>query len=161
MPSFDVVSEVDWQEVRNAVDQANREIGTRFDFKGSDARIERAEGLLTLHADDEFKVSQVRDILRSKLSKRTIDITCLDEQAVEKAAGGKARQEIRVRHGVDMDLARKIVKLIKDAKLKVQAAIQGEQVRVSGKNRDDLQAVMAMLRKQELGLPLQFTNFRD
>ena len=161
MPSFDVVSEIDWQEVRNAVDQANREIGTRFDFKGSEARIDQAEGLLTLHADDEFKVSQVGDILRTKLTKRTIDIASLEEQAVEKSAGGKARQEIRVRHGVDMDLARKIVKIIKDSKIKVQAAIQGDQVRVSGKNRDDLQTVMALLRKQALGLPLQFTNFRD
>lgn len=161
MPSFDVVSEVDWQEVRNAVDQANREISTRFDFKGSDARIDQAEGLLTLHADDEFKVSQVGDILRSKLTKRAIDITCLEERAVEKSAGGKARQEFQVRSGVDIDLARKIVKIIKDTKLKVQAAIQGDQVRVSGKNRDDLQAVMAVLRKQALDLPLQYTNFRD
>ena len=117
--------------------------------------------MLTLHADDEFKVSQVGDILRTKLTKRTIDIASLEEQAVEKSAGGKARQEIRVRHGVDMDLARKIVKIIKDSKIKVQAAIQGDQVRVSGKNRDDLQTVMALLRKQALGLPLQFTNFRD
>lgn len=161
MPSFDVVSEVQWPEVHNAVDQANREIGTRFDFRGSDARIEQAEGLLTLHADDEFKIVQVRDILQSKLTKRAVDIACLEEGAMEKSAGGRARQEIRVRHGVEMELARKIVKIIKDSKIKVQAAIQGDQVRVSGKNRDDLQAVMALLRKQALDLPLQFTNFRD
>ena len=161
MPSFDIVSELDWQEVRNGVDQANREISNRFDFKGSDARIEQAEGQLTLHADDEFKIDQARDILLGKLTKRSIDISCLEEKPVEKAAAGKARQEVRLRHGIDTDLARKIVKLIKDAKLKVQVAIQGDQVRVSGKKRDDLQEVIAFMRKQKLGLPLQYTNFRD
>ena len=161
MPSFDIVSELDWQEVRNGVDQANREISNRFDFKGSDARIEQAEGQLTLHADDEFKIDQARDILLGKLTKRSIDISCLEEKLVEKAAAGKARQEVRLRHGIDTDLARKIVKLIKDAKLKVQVAIQGDQVRVSGKKRDDLQEVIAFMRKQKLGLPLQYTNFRD
>ena len=144
MPSFDIVSELDWQEVRNGVDQANREISNRFDFKGSDARIDQA-----------------RDILLGKLTKRSIDISCLEEKPVEKAAAGKARQEVRLRHGIDTDLARKIVKLIKDAKLKVQVAIQGDQVRVSGKKRDDLQEVIAFMRKQKLGLPLQYTNFRD
>jgi uncharacterized protein YajQ (UPF0234 family) len=161
MPSFDVVSEVDMVEVRNAVDQANREIGTRFDFKGSDARIEQAEAKLTIHADDEFKVGQARDILETKLAKRGVDLGSLDRGQVEKAGGDKARQEIAVRQGIDADLARRIVKRIKDAKLKVQASIQGEQVRVTGKKRDDLQEVIAMLRKEELGLPLQFTNFRD
>jgi uncharacterized protein YajQ (UPF0234 family) len=161
MPSFDVVSEVDMVEVRNAVDQANREIGTRFDFKGSDTRIDQADAKLTVHADDEFKVGQARDILENKLAKRGVDLGSLEHGKVEKAGGDTARQDITVRQGIDADLARRIVKRIKDAKLKVQASIQGEQVRVTGKKRDDLQAVIAMLRKEDLGLPLQFTNFRD
>jgi uncharacterized protein YajQ (UPF0234 family) len=161
MPSFDVVSEVNTQEVANAVDQANREISGRFDFRGSDARVEWADGNLTLHADDEFKVEQVRDILHNKLTKRMVDVASLEPGTMEKAAGGKARQGIRVREGIDTDTARKMVKLIKDSKLKVQVAIQGDKVRVTGKQRDDLQAVMAFLRKQDLGLPLQYTNFRD
>jgi uncharacterized protein YajQ (UPF0234 family) len=161
MPSFDVVSEVDMQEVRNAVDQANREISNRFDFKGTDARVEQAEARLTVFADDEFKVGQAVDILQNKLAKRDVDIGCLDPGKVEKAGGDKARQEITVRQGIDTDLARKIVKLIKDRKLKVQASIQGDKVRVTGKKRDDLQSVIGMLREQPLGLPLQYTNFRD
>ena len=161
MSSFDVVSEVNSQEVHNAVDQANREIASRFDFKGSEARIDRAEWLLTLHADDEFKIGQVRDILHNKLTKRAVDLQCLDESPIEKSSLGRARQDIRIRHGIDTDLARKIVKIIKESKLKVQAAIQGEQVRVSGKSRDELQAVMALLRKQKLNQVLQYTNFRD
>lgn len=161
MPSFDVVSEVDWPEVSNAVDQANREVGTRFDFKGSDARIEQQEALLSIHADDEFKVGQVRDILHTKLSKRKIDLGCLDEKPVQPAAGGKARQDITIKHGLDRDQAKQIVKLVKTTKLKVQASVQGEQVRISGKKRDDLQAIITALREEELGLPLQFVNFRD
>ncbi len=161
MPSFDVVSEVDMQEVRNAVDQANREISNRFDFKGSDARAEQQEGKLILFADDEFKIGQARDILQLKLSKRSVDIGCLQADKVEIVGGNKARQEMTVRQGIDTELAKKIVKLIKDSKLKVQAAIQGDRVRVTGKKRDDLQAVIMLLRQQKLGLPLQYINFRE
>jgi len=161
MPSFDVVSEVDIQEVRNAVDQANREISNRFDFKGSDARAEQQEGKLILFADDEFKIGQARDILQLKLSKRSVDIGCLQADKVEIVGGNKARQEMTVRQGIDTELAKKIVKLIKDSKLKVQAAIQGDRVRVTGKKRDDLQAVIMLLRQQKLGLPLQYINFRE
>ncbi len=161
MPSFDVVSKIEMQEVRNAVDQANREIDNRFDLKGTDSRVELAESRLTLFADDEFKIKQIKDILLPKLVKRQIDLECLDEDKIESASGGKARQEIRVREGIDTDLARKIVKLIKDSRLKAQAAIQGDQVRVTGKKRDDLQTVISLLRAQKLGLPLQYVNFRD
>jgi len=161
MPSFDVVSEVDMQEVRNAVDQANREIGTRFDFKGTDTRVEAADAVLTVHADDEFRIGQARDILRQRLAKRGIDLLCLAEGPLEKAGGDRARQAITVRQGIEADLARRIVKLVKDSKLKVQAQIQGQQVRVTGKKRDDLQAAIAVLRQQDLGIPLQYINFRD
>lgn len=161
MPSFDVVSEVDFTEVTNAVDQANREIGNRFDFKGSDARIERKEALLVVHAEDEFKVGQACDILTSKLSKRKIDLTCLQLGEVEESGVGKARREVTIRHGIDQESAKKLVKEIKGSKLKVQAAIQGEQVRVTGKKRDDLQDAIAMLKKSSIGLPLQYVNFRD
>jgi hypothetical protein len=161
MPSFDVVSEVDVQEVRNAVDQANREISTRFDFKGSDARVEHNDARLVVYADDEFKVNQAREVLVAKLAKRKVDIGCLDAGKVEKASGDTARQEIAVRQGIDTDLARLLVKRIKEAKLKVQASIQGDQVRVAGKKRDDLQEVIALLRKGDWGLPLQYVNFRD
>jgi uncharacterized protein YajQ (UPF0234 family) len=161
MPSFDVVSEVDMQEVRNAVDQANREISNRFDFKDSDARVEQQEGKLVLFADDEFKIGQARDILHLKLSKRSVDIGCLQADKVETVGGNKARQEMTVRQGIETELAKKIVKLIKDSKLKVQAAIQGDRVRITGKKRDDLQAVIALLRQQKLGLPLQYINFRE
>jgi len=161
MPSFDIVSEIDWQEVKNAVNMSNKEITNRYDFKGSDARIEEADPKLTLHADDSFKVSQVMDVLLLKLSKRGIDVNALDKAAVKTSATGKSMQEVTVLQGVDTDRAKKIVKLIKAEKLKVQAAIQGEQVRVTGKKRDDLQQVMAFLKEQKLGIPLQFTNFRD
>ncbi len=160
MPSFDVVSEVDMHELANAVDQANREVDTRFDFKGSDARFELSGAEITLAAENEFQLQQMMDILQKKMVKRGVDIACLDISEPE-ASGMRARQKVSVRQGVDKDTARKIVKLIKDMKLKVQAAIQGEQVRVTGKKRDDLQQVMAMLREQKLDLPLQFTNFRD
>jgi uncharacterized protein YajQ (UPF0234 family) len=149
------------QEVRNAVDQANREISTRFDFKGSDSRVEQNEARLTVHADDEFKVGQARDILENRLVKRGVDIACLDHGKVESTPTGKARQELTVRQGIDTESARKLVKLIKGTKLKVQAAIQGEQVRVTGKKRDDLQAVITTLREAGLDLPLQYINFRD
>ncbi len=161
MPSFDIVSEVDWQEVKNAVNQANREVSTRFDFKGSDARVEEKDPLLTIHADDDFKAGQVVDVLQLKLAKRSVNIACLEKGEVKVGATGKAIQEIKVRQGVDTDLAKKIVKLIKSEKLKVQVAIQERQVRVSGKKRDDLQRVMAFIDEQKLGLPLQYVNFRD
>ncbi len=161
MPSFDVVSEVDWQEIRNAVDQANREISNRFDFKGSDARVEQNDKILIVYADDDFKVSQAVEILHGKLAKRKVDLGCLVAAEVEATAGGKAKLQIEVRHGIATELAKKIVKFIKDGKLKVQAAIQGDRVRVSGKKRDDLQTVITALKGIDLGQPLQFVNFRD
>ena len=160
MPSFDVVSEVDLQEVRNATDQANREVGTRFDFKGSDANFALDDDVVTLHAQSEFQLEQMMDILQKKLVKRSVDIDCLDLGKVE-TANNRARQAVTIRQGIDTDTARKIVKDIKGAKIKVQAQIQGEQVRVTGKSRDDLQNVIAMLRKADFGLPLQYINFRD
>ena len=161
MPSFDVVSQIETQEIVNAVDQANREVGNRYDFKGSDARIEWADPTLTIHADDEFKVDQVRDILHNKLAKRKVDIGALEEKQVEIAGSGKAQQLITIKQGIDQELAKKIVKEIKQQKFKVQSSIQGDQVRVSGKKRDNLQEVIAMLSNKEMGLPLQFINFRD
>lgn len=160
MPSFDIVSEVDWHEVDNAVDQANREIGNRYDFKGTGARVERADAVLTVHADNEFQVTQAADILHNKLAKRGVELGAL-ESAEPEESGGKARQVITVRSGIGQDLARRIVKLIKGSKIKVQASIQGEQVRVSGKKRDDLQAAISMLKESDFDLPLQFTNFRE
>ena len=161
MPSFDVVSEVDWQEVKNAVNQANKEITNRFDFKGSNAKIEDSDPKLTLSGDDDFKVGQMLEILQLKLAKRSVDLGCLDKGEVKESPTGKAVQEVVVRQGIDTDLARKIVKLIKIQKLKVQASIQGNQVRVTGKKRDDLQQTITFLKEQNLGLPLQYTNFRD
>ncbi|MFN2309501.1 MAG: YajQ family cyclic di-GMP-binding protein [Gammaproteobacteria bacterium] len=160
MPSFDVVSEVDQHEVRNAVDQANREIGARFDFKGSDARIELPDAQLLLEAQSEFQIDQMRDILTGKLAKRSVDVGALKLDKIE-TTGTRARQKIEVRQGIDQDTARKLVKLIKDSKLKVQASIQGEQLRITGKKRDDLQDAIALLKKAEVGLPLQYQNFRD
>jgi cyclic-di-GMP-binding protein len=160
MPSFDVVSEVDMQELRNAVDQTRREIDTRYDFKGTAAAIELNEMELTLFGDAEFQVEQVMDILVQKVSKRGIDVGCLDPGKLEEG-GGKARRVVKVKAGIDTDTARKLVKLIKEAKLKVQAAIQGDKVRVTGKKRDDLQEVIAMLREADVGLPLQYNNFRE
>ena len=160
MPSFDVVSEVDLHELSNAVDQCNREVSTRFDFKGSDATVEQNEGELTLHAQNEFQLQQMMDILQAKMVKRGVDIGSLDIAEPE-TANMRARQKVTVRQGVDKELAKKIIKVIKDSKLKVQTAIQGEQIRVTGKKRDDLQDVIALLREQKLGLPLQYTNFRD
>ncbi|NCF35942.1 MAG: YajQ family cyclic di-GMP-binding protein [Gammaproteobacteria bacterium] len=160
MPSFDVVSEVDHHELSNALDQANREIGTRYDFKGSNARIEQTDNQLTLEAESEFQVKQMVPILKEKMSKRGIDVDCLEFGDIVEM-NKRARQPVTVREGLDKDLARKMVKLIKDSKLKVQAAIQGEQLRVTGKKRDDLQQVMQNLREAGLGIPLQFNNFRD
>jgi len=161
MPSFDIVSEVDRQEVKNAVEQANKEVGNRFDFKGSDARVEQTELVLTVFADDEFKLGQVTDVLRGRLAKRNIDVRCLDLGAVEKISGDKVKRPITVKVGVPQDKGKAMQKLLKDAKLKVQASIQGDAVRVSGAKKDDLQAAIQLLRGSVKDLPLQFTNFRD
>lgn len=161
MPSFDIVSEVDKHELTNAVDQANRELRNRFDFRGTEARVEQSEKVLTLFADSDFQLEQLIDILRLKLVKRGIELTCLE---VKDSVGyGKMRkQDVIVREGIDKDLSRKIVKLIKETKIKVQAAVQGESVRVTAKKRDDLQEVIAMLKDNEaIDMPLQFNNFRD
>ena len=160
MPTFDVVSEVDQHEVRNAVDQANREIGARFDFKGSDAKVEITDGSLLLEAQSEFQIDQMRDIVIGKLAKRGVDVGVLKIDKVE-TTGTRARQALEVRQGIDQDTARKLVKTIKESKLKVQASIQGEQLRITGKKRDDLQDAIALLKKSDVGLPLQYQNFRD
>ena len=161
MPSFDIVSEVNQVEVKNAVDQANKEVSTRFDFKGSDARIVQAEKTLTLFADDDFKLSQVTDILTAKLTKRGVDVRSLDHGDVEKVSGNKVKQVITVRTGVEQELSKKIVKLLKDSKLKAQASIQGDAVRVSGAKRDDLQSAIALVKKTITDFPLQYNNFRE
>jgi cyclic-di-GMP-binding protein len=161
MPSFDVVSEADMIEVRNAVDQSNKEITTRFDFKGSDARVEQKENDLTAYADSDFQLGQVRDVLTNKLAKRKVDVRFLDEGKVEKIGGDKVKQVIKVKNGLDSDTAKKITKVIKESKMKVQASIQGDTVRVTGAKRDDLQAAMALLRKDVPDTPLEFNNFRD
>ena len=160
MPSFDVVSEVDSHELANAIDQMNREISNRYDFKGSDAKVELKENLLNIEAQSEFQINQIEDIVYNKLSKRDIDTRCLEKGKIEER-GKRAYQTITVRQGIDKELAKKMVKMVKDSKMKVQAAIQGEQLRVTGKNRDDLQQAIAMFKSSDLGLPLQFTNFRD
>jgi uncharacterized protein YajQ (UPF0234 family) len=161
MPSFDIISEVNQVEVRNALDQTNKELATRFDFKGSDARVEQADKALTLFADDEFKLSQVTDILTGKLAKRGVDIRALDYGTVEKVSGNKVKQSVTVRTGIEQELAKKIVKLLKDSKRKVQASIQGDAVRVSGAKRDELQEAIALVKKQVTDYPVQFGNFRD
>ncbi len=160
MPSFDIVSEVELQEVRNAVDQANRVIGTRFDFKGVDASFEHNENEINLKAEQEFQLQQMLDILREKLAKRGVDVKALDIKDPQTSLNA-ARQQVLVQQGIESDVAKKMVKEIKAAKLKVQAQIQGDQVRVTGKKRDDLQKVIALLREKDYGLPLQFKNFRD
>ncbi|HFQ91646.1 MAG TPA: YajQ family cyclic di-GMP-binding protein [Chromatiales bacterium] len=160
MPSFDIVSEVDLQEVRNAVDQANRVIDTRFDFKGVNASFEHNENEIKLEAEQEFQLQQMLDILREKLAKRGVDVKALDVKEPQTSLNA-ARQQVLVQQGIESDVAKKIVKEIKNAKLKVQAQIQGDQVRVTGKKRDDLQKVIAMLKEKDYGLPLQFKNFRD
>lgn len=160
MPSFDVVCEIDMHELANAVDQANREIDTRFDFKGSDARIVRRDDAVELHGENEFQLGQMLDILHKKLVKRAVDIASLDVGEIE-LRGRRAQQTLGLRQGIDADTARKIIRRIKDEKLKVQTAIQGDQLRVSGKQRDDLQAVIGFLKQADFGLPLQYNNFRD
>jgi len=147
--------------VRNALDQANKELSTRFDFKGSDARAELADKTLTLYADDDFKLKQVTDIVTGKLTKRGVDIRALKYGTVEKVSGNKVKQVVTIRVGVEQELAKKIVKAIKDSKMKVQASIQGDTVRVSGAKRDDLQAAIALVKKSITDFPLQYDNFRD
>ena len=161
MPSFDIVSKVDQVELRNAVDQSNKEITNRFDFKGSDARVEQGEKLLTLFADDDFKLNQVYDILVGKLGKRGVDVRCLERGKIEKISGNKVKQEIKVRVGIEQELGKRIVKQLKDSKLKVQASIQGDAVRVSSAKRDELQNAIALVKKSITDFPLQFNNFRD
>ena len=160
MPSFDVVSDFDAHEANNAVDQANREVNTRFDFKGTGSKYALEEQVVTMTSQSDFQLQQMLDILQQKLVKRGIDIGCLDVQDPE-ISSHEARQLIILRRGIDADRARKLVKQIKAAKLKVQAAIQGDKLRVSGKKRDDLQNVIAMLKQEDIGLPLQYENFRD
>jgi len=161
MPSFDVVSEADMIEVKNAVEQSNKEITTRFDFKGSSAKVEQKENELTAFADSDFQLTQVADVLTNKLSKRKVDVRFLDFGKVEKIGGDKVKQVIKVKNGIETEDAKKIVKVLKESKMKVQASIQGESVRVTGAKRDDLQAAMAMLRKDVPDMPLEFNNFRD
>ena len=160
MPSFDAVSEVDLQELTNAVDQANRELRTRYDFKGVEAEFMREDSEVQLTAQADIQLEQMLDILRSTLIKRSIDIKVMEIEE-PRPSGKLLHQQVHIRQGIDKELARKIVKMIKDKKMKVQAAIQGEKVRVTGKKRDDLQTVMSMLRESELELPLQFNNYRD
>ena len=161
MPSFDVVSEVDKQEIKNAIDQVNKEVKNRFDFKGSDARIEAEDFLLTVYADDEFKLGQVLDILRSKLTKRQIDVRCMEIDKIEAVSGNKAKLKVTIKNGLDIDLAKKITKLIKETKLKAQGSIQGKSVRVTSAKRDVLQEVMQLIKKNITEMPVQFQNFRD
>jgi uncharacterized protein YajQ (UPF0234 family) len=160
MPSFDVVSEINMHELSNAIDQTNREVSTRFDFKGTDSRVELSGNIITLIAPTEFQVKQMNDILQNRLSKRGVDIKCLEYGKISENIN-EARQPVTVRQGIGKELAKKITKIIKDSKLKVQSAIQGEQVRVTGKKRDDLQEVIALLKKSNIELPLQYVNFRD
>ena len=163
MPTFDIVSEVNHVEVRNAVDQCNKEVANRFDFKGSDARVEiqDEDKTLMVYADDNFKLNQVRDVLTGKLAKRAVDVRALVPGNIEKISGNKVRQPIAVRVGVEHELAKKIVKLIKDTKLKAQGSIQGDVVRVAGPKKDTLQEVINLMRKSITDVPLQFRNFRD
>jgi len=160
MPSFDIVSEIEMHEVTNGVDQATREVSTRFDFKGTNARFELKDNIVTMTGESEFQLQQLLDILQTKLNRRGVDIACIELGEVQHS-GKEYHQLVTLRQGVDADLARKIVKMIKDKKMKVQAAIQGDKVRVSGKKRDDLQNVITMLKEAKLEMPLQYENFRD
>jgi hypothetical protein len=163
MPSFDIVSEVNHVEVRNAVEQCNKEIANRFDFKGSDARVEinEKEKTLVAFADDEFKLRQLRDVLTQRLAKRGVDIRALEPGTVEPVSGNKIKETIKVREGIEQERGKSLVKLIKDSKLKVQASIQGEALRVTGAKKDTLQEVITLMRKSVTDVPLQFKNFRD
>ena len=160
MPSFDVVSEVDKHELTNAIDQANRELGTRFDFRNTDAKFELNDKVVQLSAPSEFQLRQMQDILRQRLSARQIDVRCLDEGEVETNLAG-ARQKVTIKQGIEQPVAKKIIAAIKGAKIKVEAQIQGDKLRVSGKKRDDLQSAIALLRQSDFELPLQYDNFRD
>jgi hypothetical protein len=161
MPSFDIVSQVDRQEVKNAVEQTNKEITNRYDFKGSDARIEQAELVLSAFADDEFKLGQVLDVLRGRLAKRNVDVRALEPGELEKISGDKVKRPVTVRVGIAQEKAKSIVKLVKDSKLKVSASIQADAVRISGAKKDELQAVIQLVRKSVTDIPLQFINFRE
>ena len=161
MPSFDIVSQVNEQEVKNAVEQANKEITNRYDFKGSDARVEQTKLDLTVFADDEFKLGQVMDVLRQRLAKRSVDVRCLELGGIEKISGDKVKRPVKVKVGIPVEKGKEIQKLIKDSKLKVQGSIQGDAVRVSGAKRDDLQNAIALVKKAVTDVPLQFINFRD
>lgn len=161
MPSFDITSEINKVELKNAVDQSNKEIENRFDFKGSDARLEQNELTLTLYADDEFKLKQVMDVFLGKCAKRSVDVRSFDPQTMEKLGGMKVKQVVKVKEGIEQDAAKKIVRSIKDAKIKVQASIQGNAVRVSGAKKDDLQEAIQLVRKTVTEIPVQFGNFRD
>ena len=161
MPSFDTVLEADFVEVKNAVENAAKEIGTRFDFKGTSAAIELKDKEVTMFGDAEFQLQQVEDILRNKLTKRNVDVRFLDVEKPQKIGGDKLKQTVKIKNGIESELAKKIQKLIKESKLKVQAAIQGDAVRVTGAKRDDLQAAMALIRKDLPDHPLSFNNFRD
>ena len=160
MPSFDIVSEVNTQEVTNAVDQSNREVGTRFDFKGSNAKFELESNQVTMRAPNEFQLKQMFDILKERLARRKVDVRCLQVDPPQINVS-EAWQIVTVRQGIEAELARKIVKITKGGKLKVQAAIQGDKVRVTGKKRDELQQVIAMLKDSDIDMPLQYTNYRD
>ncbi|MCL2589750.1 MAG: YajQ family cyclic di-GMP-binding protein [Betaproteobacteria bacterium] len=161
MPSFDILSEVDLVALRNAVDMANRKIGNRYDFKGTDARVEQNDKLLTLYGDSDFQLGQMKDILLPEMTSKKVDVRCLDYGDLQKISGNKVKQEVQVRVGVEQELAKKIVKFVKDAKLKVQASIQGDSVRVSGAKRDVLQEAIALVKKNVTDFPLQYGNFRD
>ncbi|HXF66790.1 MAG TPA: YajQ family cyclic di-GMP-binding protein [Burkholderiales bacterium] len=163
MPSFDILSEVNHVEIRNAVEQCNKEIANRFDFKGSDARVEidEKEKTLTAYADDEFKLRQLREVLTVRLAKRGVDVRALEPGRIEPASGNKVKQQIKVREGIEQERAKAIVKLVKDSKLKVQVSVQGEALRVTGAKKDTLQEAIALVRKSVSDFPLQFKNFRD
>ena len=161
MPSFDIVSEVNKVELKNAIEQANKEISTRFDFKGSDARIEQNELDLTFYADDDFKLKQVTDVFHGKCAKRGVDVRALDPKDAEKISGNKMKQPVEVKNGIDQETAKRIVKMIKEAKIKVQSSIQGDAVRVSGAKKDDLQTAIQLVKASVKEIPLQFQNFRD
>ena len=161
MPSFDIVSDINKVELKNALDQTNKEVGNRFDFKGTDARIEQKELELTVYADSAFQLQQVMDVLRTKCAKRGVDMRSFEPEEPEKIGGDKMKQLVKVKEGIEQELGKKIVKAIKDAKLKVQASIQGNAVRISGAKKDELQEAMALVRKTVSEVPVQFNNFRD
>ncbi|BBL25221.1 MULTISPECIES: YajQ family cyclic di-GMP-binding protein [Comamonas] len=161
MPSFDTVLEADFVEVKNAVENASKEIGTRFDFKGTSAAVELKDKEITMYGDAEFQLQQVEDLLRNKLTKRNVDVRFLDIEKPQKVGGDKVKQVVKIKNGIESELAKKLQKLIKDSKMKVQASIQGESVRITGAKRDDLQAAMALIRKDLADHPLSFNNFRD